>query len=248
MLEAVARLMRSRQGREHTESKELPMGMMNIAISNLGELKKQIDKTKEQSEKVIKQTVNDFKSRAQAWVSAAIVNTYNIKKADVKKCFKGAKKGPGNIKIKSVYLDNMQLLYSGRLLTPIHFGMKPGKPPARRMKDRRLIPGQTIKSNNDVGPVASVSPIAPYQVSVEVFKGKRKTIKKQDVFLGNNGGGKYIPFQRKGPDRKDVEVIRSTSVPQMITNKTVEASIYNNIEDGLTKRLEHHVNQELSKK
>lgn len=224
------------------------MGMMEIAISNLSDLKKQMDKTKEQSEKVIKQTVNDFKSRAQAWVSAAIVKTYNIKKADVKKCFKGAKRGPGNIKIKSVYVDNVQLLYSGRLLTPIHFGMKPGKPPARRMKDRRLIPGQAIKSDNAVGPVASVRPIAPYQISVEVYKGKRKTIKKQDVFLGNNGGGKYIPFQRTGTERTDVDVIRSTSVPQMITNKTVEANIQANIEDGLTKRLEHHVERELSKK
>jgi len=222
------------------------MSMMEIAISNLGDLKKQIEATQKQSEEVIKKTVSDFKSRAQAWVSSAIVGVYNIKKADIKKCFKGAKKGPGNIKIKSVYLDNMQLVYKGRLLTPIHFGMKPGKPPARRMKDTRLIPGQAIRSDNPVGPVASVKPIAPYQISVEVYKGKRKTIKKQDVFLGNNGGGKFIPFQRTGPNREDVVAIRSTSIPQMITNKKVGSDIQANIEKGLTKRLEHHVKQKMS--
>lgn len=223
------------------------MGMMEITLSNLGELKKEIEATKKQSEEVIKKTVGDFKSRAQGWVSPAIVGVFNIKKSDIKKCYKGAKKGPGTIKIKSVYLDNVQLFYKGRVLTPIHFGMKPGKPPARRMKDTRLIPGQAIRSDNPVGPVASVKPIAPYQVSVEVYKGKRKTIKSKDnVFLGSNGHGKYIPYYRKDENRESVEAIRSISIPQMITNKKVSADIQANIEEGLTKRLEHHVKQKMS--
>ncbi len=223
-------------------------GFINVALKNVGDLKKQMAETEEKSEKAIKRTVSDFKTRAQAWVSAAIVKVYNIKKTDIKKCFKGAKKGPGTIKIKSVYADNIQLTYEGRLLTPTHFGMRPGKPPARRMKDRRLIPGQVVKSNNTVGPVASVKPIAPYQISVEVFKGKRKTIKKENVFLGSNGGEGFIPFQRTGSEREDLTVIRSTSVPQMITNKTVGDDIKTNITEGLIKRLEHHVQQEMKKK
>ena len=226
------------------------MSVMNIAVKNIGALEKQIKATTKRSEDVIAHTLQDVKSRAPASVNTAITAVYNIKKGDIRKCYKGAKKGPGKsqIKIKSIHLDNIQLIYKGKLLTYTHFGMKPGKPPARRLKERRLIPGQAIKTLNDVGPVATVRPIAPYQISAEVYKGKRKKISNDTTFLGSNGYGKYIPYQRTGENRLKIKTLKTVSVPQMITNETVGADIQTKIEEVLIKRLEHHVEQVLSEK
>ena len=226
------------------------MGMMNIAIKNIDALEKQIKATKKRSEDVIAHTLQDVKSRAPASVNTAITAVYNIKKGDIRKCYKGAKKGPGKskIRIRSIHLDNIQLIYKGKLLTPIHFGMKPGKPPARRLKERRLIPGQAIKTLNDVGPVATVKPIAPYQISAEIYKGKRKRISNDTTFLGSNGHGKYIPYERTGDNRLKIKALQTVSVPQMITNETVGADIQTKIEEVLIKRLEHHVDLVLSGK
>lgn len=221
---------------------------ISIAVKEYGKLKKKIEENEKKSQNAVKKTVSDFKSRAPGWVSQAVTEVYSIKKADVKSCFKGAKKAAGSIKIKGVKVDNLQLVYNGRLLTPTHFKMKPATLPAKRLKDRRLIPSQAIKTDKRIGDVAMVSPVAPYQISVEVYKGKRKTIKQDNVFLGNNGGGKFIPFQRTGPGRNDIKSIKSTSVPQMITNESVAKDIKDRLDEGLGKRLEHHLEQEFKKK
>lgn len=219
---------------------------ISITVKNVKALKKEIKNKEKQCEEVIKKTMSDFKSRAPAWVSQSVTEVYNIKKADVKSTFKGAKKAPGKIKIKGTLIDNVQLHYKGRSLTPTHFKMKPTIPPKKRAKEGRLVPGQAIKSNKKVGEVARVVPPAPYQISAEVFKGQR-TAYHGNVFLGSNGRS-FIPFIRKGPKRNDIKAIKTVSVPQMIEHEKVSESITERIEEGLGKRLQHHLERELQKK
>ncbi len=221
-------------------------GFINIAIKEAGKLKKQIEKNEEKCEKAIRRTVADFASRAPAWVSQAVTEVYGIKKSDVKECFKGTKKASGSVKVSGTSVDNIQLQYSGRLLTPTHFKMKPTTQPAKRLKDRKLVPGQAIKFASRPGEVAAVSPPAPYKVSAEIYKGKRKDFKGRNIFLAPNkkGGSNYIPFQRMSEDRNDLESIKTVSVPQMITNKTVAKDINKRVNEGLQKRLEHHIEQQ----
>ena len=222
-------------------------GSINIAIEGAEDLKAKLEKMNKQSETVVKRTVSDFKSRAPAWVSAAVTEYYAIKKSEVKGAMTGVKKGIGKIKVAGVTVDEISLVYSGRLLTPTHFKMKPSTPPKKRAKDTRLIPGQNIKSDKAVGDVAIVTPLAPYQVSAEIKKGKRVTFPGQ-VFLGTNKGAGYIPFQRESEERTDIKSIKTVSIPQMITNEQVGEEIKKNIDEGLGKRLEHHLQQELAKK
>lgn len=221
-------------------------GSINIAVDAAGSLRATLEKMEAQSETVVKRTVSDFKSRAPAWVSAAVAEEYAIKKAEVKGAMTGVKKGIGKIKVAGVTVDEISLVYSGRLLTPTHFKMKPSTPPKKRANETRLIPGQNIKSESPVGDVAIVAPLAPYQVTAEIKKGKRVTFPGQ-VFLGTNKGAGYIPFQRVSEDREDVESIKTVSVPQMITNEKVGEEIQKKIDEGLGKRLEHHLQQQLAK-
>ena len=220
-------------------------GSINIAIEGAEDLKDKLAKMNKQSETVVKRTVSDFKSRAPAWVSAAVTEYYAIKKSDVKGAMTGVKKGIGKIKVAGVTVDEISLVYSGRLLTPTHFKMKPTAPPAKRAKDTRLIPGQNVKSDA-VGDVATVTPLAPYQVTAEIKKGHRVTFPGQ-TFLGTNKGAGYIPFQRQSEERTDIKSIKTVSIPQMITNEQVGEEIKKKIDEGLSKRLEHHLQQELAK-
>jgi len=221
-------------------------GSINIAIEGAEDLKAKLAKMNKQSETVVKRTVSDFKSRAPAWVSAAVTEYYAIKKSDVKGAMTGVKKGIGKIKVAGVTVDEISLVYSGRLLTPTHFKMKPTTPPKKRDKDTRLIPGQNIKSDKAVGDVATVNPLAPYQVTAEIKKGHRVTFPGQ-TFLGTNKGAGYIPFQRQSDERTDIKSIKTVSIPQMITNEQVGEEIKKKIDEGLSKRLEHHLQQELAK-
>jgi hypothetical protein len=221
-------------------------GSINIAIEGAEDLKAKLAKMNKQSETVVKRTVSDFKSRAPAWVSAAVTEYYAIKKSDVKGAMTGVKKGIGKIKVAGVTVDEISLVYSGRLLTPTHFKMKPTTPPKKRDKDTRLIPGQNIKSDKAVGDVAIVNPLAPYQVTAEIKKGHRVTFPGQ-TFLGTNKGAGYIPFQRQSDERTDIKSIKTVSIPQMITNEQVGEEIKKKIDEGLSKRLEHHLQQELAK-
>ena len=221
------------------------MGSMSISISNYAKLCADLKAMNKDAEKAIRSTVSDFKSRAPAWISAAVTEEYTIKKSEVKGALTGAKK-IGSIKVSGVNVDNIALEYSGRPLTAIHFKMKPKKPTVKREKDKRLIPGENVDGFDSE--VAQVNPIKAYQITVEIHKGQAKTLKgKYDTtpFLGGNGAGTYIPFQRKSEARGSITSVTSTSVPQMITNEKVAETIQKNIEEGLTKRLEHHTERAL---
>lgn len=182
-------------------------GSINIAIDAADSLKEKLEKMNAQSQTVVKRTVSDFKSRAPAWVSAAVTEEYAIKKAEVKGAMTDVKKGIGKIKVAGVSVDEVSLVYSGRLLTPTHFKMKPTTLPKKRAKNTQLIPGQNVKGGGSVGDVATITPLAPYQVTAEIKKGKRVTFPGQ-VFLGTNKGAGYIPFQRESDERTDLKSIK----------------------------------------
>lgn len=208
----------------------MPSGSMNIALNGLAEAKAQLKGASKDCEIAIKRTTSDFKSRAPAWVSKAVTATYGIAAKEVKAAMTGGKKTTGTIKVKGTVVDNVGLVYAGRALTPIHFKMKPKARP-KGIKDET---GRTIRRAK------------PYQVTAEIYKGKRKVLG-SGVFLGSNGSSD-IPFQRKGATRTPIEAIRTVSVPQMIENEDVAAQIRKNIDEGLTKRIEHHTEQILKKR
>jgi hypothetical protein len=212
-------------------------GSMNIGIKGFGDLQKKIEDLKKKGGKALQRTVSDFKSRAPGWVSTAVTSIYNIKKAEVSGAKTDAKKA-GTIKVKGEEIDNMQIVFQGRLLTPVHFGMTPKKPPKGKS----------------------------YTLKETVYKGKQKVIgrfnrkkipggpysdRSHNILMptGASSADKvpYIPFQRMSKNRKDIKKFTSTSIPQMITNEDVSKEIYTSINDNLSKRLEHNLQSQMNK-
>lgn len=189
---------------------------MNISIKGFDEVIAEINAIEANGRKVIQRTTSDFKSRGPGWISQEVTKEYNIKKKDVNETKTGVK-NKGSIKVKGVKLDEIVIEYKGRLLTPTHFGMTPKVRPER----------------------------GPYVVAAKVKKSDGKKPLSSKAFLAAAGGEgtTHIPFQRKGSERLPIDVIKTVSVPQMITNETVSENIHQRINTELGKRLEHHLKQ-----
>ena len=194
------------------------MSGIEIEFPNLKDIEKKIAAHEKAAGKALRRTVSDFKSRAPAWISAAVVEEYGIKKADVKSAI-SAKQKAGSISIGGISVDNIQIVYQGRVLTPTHFKLKPTARPQKK-----------------------------YKVTAVIKAGQRQQLS-SIAFLAHAGGAGtiQIPFQRTGSSRLPVKVIKTLSIPQMVTNEKVAASIQKKITEGLGKRFQHHLEQEISK-
>ncbi|MCM1427115.1 MAG: phage tail protein [Eubacterium sp.] len=193
---------------------------MKVVIDGYDDVLKEIQSMKAKSERVVNRTVADFKSRGPGWVASEIMEEYNVKRKDINEAKKGVIKGKSKVKIKGDKLDDLSVLYRGRLLTPTHFSMKPTMRPSKNR---------------------------PYVVSAEIKHSNGRVALGSRVFLGKSGkeGSRQIPFQRKGEEQYPIVSIKSVSVPQMITNEAVAENIQVQINEGLGKRLEHHLKQAL---
>ena len=210
---------------------------LNVKVENLEEVLKGLDQTKGNAAKAVNATCRDFKSRGPGWVSKAVAQEYTIKASEVKGAFNGAK-SIGHLKLGGVSLDNIELEYSGRTLTLSHFRYTPKKPPAFSGK-KMLIPAQSSPVGHPIWVMARRAKV----IKVEIHKGHKAEL------IGDYGttpfiatmGGQTMPFQRRTKDRSSAESIRRTAIPEMITNKKVSEQISKNIDEGLSKRLEHHL-------
>ena len=193
---------------------------LQLSVPNFQELTKQIESQNASMQKAIDRTISDCKSRAPAQITKAVTAVYNIKSSEVAAAGKAAKAGAktvGEIKVKGVHVNTLQLVYSGRRLTPLHFSMSPKKRPLNKKR---------------------------YTVKATFFKGQKKTLKgKYDtpVFLAPQKQGVVLPFQRMGDSRKPVYVIHTTSIPQMIENEQVATDIQGRIDELLTTRLQQNI-------
>ena len=196
---------------------------LNLDLPNLGDLAKQAKKQEQDIQKAVDRTVNDIRQRGPAVITKAVTAVYGIKSGEVTAAGKAAKAGAktvGEVKIHGVNVKNLHLTYRGRRLTPLHFSMTPRTRPPRKV----------------------------YSVKAAIFKGQKKKLigkAKYDtpVFLAPQRQGIVLPFQRMGPERMPVYAIHTTSIPQMIENKTVAADIKKKMDDLFITRLQHNINR-----
>lgn len=185
---------------------------IGVEIVNFNDVVKGLDLTSKAVVKAVNNTVKDFKSRGPGWISKEVRSNYTIKPAEVKSSFKGSST-VNKIMICGVSVDNVELIYRGKPLTPIHFQMTPKARPT--------------------------NPRRKYNINVTIYKGRKKQI--HDAFLGDNGHGTDIPWQRITDTRLPIKSVKTVSVPQMITGETSADNVSIRINKELIKRLNHHI-------
>ena len=204
-------------------------------VKNYKLLKKKIDDMQQAPQKVMKSLTAEAKKRVPGWVASEVTKQYGVKKGEIT----GQK--IGKVKAEGDSFKEVRIVYTGRLLTPTHFNMSPKAP----------------------------NPGGGYTLKATIVKGERKTLgkvkkmtKKQRAALAKNftgagtrksdhspimlmraNGGHYLPFQRKSTNRKDIDAVKTISLPQMVSSPRTEEGIQRAINEGLEKRLAHHMNR-----
>ena len=213
-----------------------------VEIIGKKKLDKELERLRDAPEKVAQMTMRDVRKNGPAKIAAGVAKEYNVKATEVKS-------GKlGRYKIKGNAVDNLTIEYHGRLLTPVHFGMRPKAPKEYRMK-------WTIKRGGK-----------PYSVSVNSITKKQwqnigrnfthqstRNSPQSPIMLAHTGNTKegginYIPFQRPKQPGKLSEVQRRVSLPQMITHgedgplhDTVKQQLDSYVENRLSKYIEKYL-------
>ena len=213
----------------------------DVKVPNFAKLVGDLKGLNKDIDKAISRTISDCKTRGPAQVTKAVTAVYGIKSREVTEAGKDAKRGVktiGRIKVKGVTVDSVQIIYSGRRLTPIHFPMTPRKSPDGRQSIYTKAPGMLIGKGS---PVAMINPPKPYKIKVNFFK-EKKSVLRSDAFLApvKRGSSTFIPFYRTGKNKTEVKSVRTLGIPQMITNEKVADDIQARLDDLLVTRLQHN--------
>lgn len=147
-------------------------------------------------------------------VGRIVPKSYAIKATEVKESFKGGVKRPKKNDLTA------SITSKGHTLSLAHFPHSPTKPPKRRSYLVRA----TIKRSSG-----------------------RKTINTDPKpFIATTGAMtedkiQYNIFRRLGKERVPITIIRTLSIPQMITNDNVEDQIKEAAQEKFNARLEHEI-------
>ena len=221
------------------------MSSVTCQIKNYKALRKQIEDMKKAPQKVLTALTSDAKKRATGWVATEVTKAYGVKKTEIT----GGELG--SIKVTGDNLGEVKIIYKGRVLTPTHFGMSPTAPKANRGS-------YTLKATIIKGQRAELGKVKKLTKKQRAALGKnftRSGERKSDhspvmlMHTGNAqaGGTNYIPFQRKSTDRKDIKAIKTLSLPQMVSSDRTNEGIQAAINEGLGKRLDHHMRRYMGK-
>lgn len=222
----------------YTGRRKQTKGALSVNMNGGSDLVKRLRELETGGEKIIKKTINDFSSRAPAWVSKGIREHYGVDNVAIKDAGPKKKRGATSIKIGGNTVDGVALVYEGRTLTLRHFKMSPKSMPTERAKKQIKIPGQAIAGAGDV---AMIRPPKKYKVRATIIKGQRVKLP-DNTFIASSNGSPALPFQRTGPGRMPIEAVRTLSVPQMIEGRARE-TVQEKVGEGLEKRFQHHVSQ-----
>lgn len=214
-------------------------------VKNYKALRKQIDGMKKAPRKVVKAITSDAKKRVHGWVAAEVSKVYGVKKGEIT----GQK--IGTVKPRGESIEQVQIVYTGRVLTPTHFGMSPKAPKPDR--GAYTLKATVIKGERTtLGKVKKLTKKQRAELAKNFTRSGSQNSDHSPIMLMHTGNAKsegtnYIPFQRKSKDRDNVEAIKTLSLPQMVSSKRTEEGIQTAINNGIGKRLDHHMKRYMGK-
>lgn len=219
----------------------MPKNSISAQLSNLQQLVADLEAIENGGKKAISNTIKDVKARAPGWIAQEVTAVYNIKKGEITPSGKNSskpKKMAGSVSVSGETIEELTITYSGRLLTPVHFGMTPKTAPPGKSYTLRM---QVVKGQKKViGRYLNTrTPGGPYsERSHNILMGTGNT---------KAGGVSAIPFQRMSRTRTDIKKFTTISVPSMITSERTNEKIMTRLQEETAKRLQHNLDRALGK-
>lgn len=209
------------------------MSGVRMAIKNYKTVMKKLDDKKKAPQKVMKALFSDAKKRVPGWVATEVTQTYGVKKAEI------TGKKIGGVKMQGSDIKNLKVIYTGRPLTHTHFSMSPKAP---KEGGSYTLKATVLKGQRKtLGNVKKLSKAQRAALAKNFTGSGSKSSSKSPIMLMRANGGQYLPFQRKSANRRDIDVVKTISLPQMVSSERTSANIQQAINEGLEKRLDHHM-------
>ena len=204
---------------------------VSCQIKAYDDIQKRINKMGKTSDTIMKRTLSDIRTRVPGWIASEVSKEYGVKKGEVSS---GA---IGSVRVKGDSAEAVQIIYKGRVLTPTHFGMTPKTPG----KNAYTLKASIIKGQKTtLGKVKKLTKKQRANLAKNFTRSGTQTSDHSPIMLMPTGNT-HIPFQRKSTNRKDVEAIKTVSLPQMVSSDRTHEGIERAISEGLNKRLDHHM-------
>ena len=212
---------------------------ITVEVKDMKKLQKQIKKIEAAPQKVINSTIGDMKKRVSPWIAAEVSKTYGIKKAKIT----GQK--VGSVRVRGNRLDDVQITYTGRVLTPTHFSMSPTAP---KQGGSYTLKATVIKGQRStLGKVKKLTKKQRAALGKNFRKEGTRSSDHSPIMLMHTGAGSDDKTQRKSKNRSDVEVIKTLSLPQMVSSERTAPNIEKAINEGLEKRMDHYMERYMGK-
>ena len=203
-------------------------------IKNYKALKKQLEDKKKAPQKVMKALTSDAKKRAPGWIAAEVSKVYGVKKGEI------TGKKIGSVNVQGSSIENVKIVYKGRPLTHTHFSMSPTAPKPDR--GSYTLKATVIKGERKtLGKIKKLTKKQRAAMAKNFTRSGTQTSDHSPIMLMRANGGHYLPFQRKSSNRKDIEAIKTVSLPQMVSSERTHEGIQTALSEGLQKRLDHHM-------
>jgi hypothetical protein len=208
--------------------------MLNIKVSGIEEAIAACDPRKVQ--RAAARSLTKVIEQARTTAVNEIANKYNIKKSEMSK----TSTGKNRLIVKPASMSNLEasLTITGRPISLSYFG-------AQQITSGSVITrgkdGLVAKSNKRLkarGPLMT-------GVSVEVFKGKRTTLRR--AFMAKVKSGHIGVFVRKGKERYPILYKSSITIASMVNRDDIKNAIVARINEQWGKTFEHELSYELSK-
>lgn len=170
----------------------------------------------------LNRTINHVITKAGQTVS----KLYAVKSTEVKATFKGGIKKPTNNDLST------RVLSVGHTLSIAHFPHNPNNPLLAKMI--------AIRYNN-----------SKIKVKIKKSEGYKVINGNPGAFIASTGaksdsGVQFNVFKRVGKARLPIKVIRTLSIPQMITNEVVASQVQEAATQKLSERFEHEIDRKMA--
>lgn len=231
------------------------MSGMTCQIKNYKALRKQIEDLKKAPQKVLIETEKEIRKKAPGWIASGVADRYNLEGGRIGDAKKAVLSGKiGTTRIKGRLVDStMRIEYSGRSLTPTHFGMTPINKP--KPGSEYTLKWKVLRGGK--GTKAKIKKLTKKQRKAlsKNFSSKGSQNSPQSPFMLQPTGAKsedkvqYIPFQRRGQTEPFRYVARGPALPQMVTNKDkqLRPEVVKHLNENLEKRFNHFCDRYIGK-
>lgn len=206
---------------------------VSSGIRNYQTLLKQLEDMKKAPRAVLKAVTADAVKRVPPWVAAEVSKVYGVKKSEI------SSGELGSVKVTGKSIEDVKIIYKGRVLTPTHFSMNPTapKPGGSYTLKATILRGERAT----LGKVKKLTKKQRAALAKNFTRSGTKNSDHSPVMLMRANGGHYLPFQRKSTKRNDIEAVKTVSLPQMVSSERTHERIQAAINEGLGKRLDHHM-------